>query len=159
MQLFIRTLTGETKSICLTRDDEVLVDQLKDAIWVLEGISPQDQRLIHGGKQLKDGRCLMRDYKISNESTIRLVLRLPDEQKVVELVIKTLTGRRYSISLNQDICVGQLRDAICVYEGTPPDQMRLNLCGKQLEEGRFLVGDYNVADKTELLLVLRLRGC
>ena len=72
--LFVKTLTGKTITVCgLTKHSKIL--ELKDLIYEKECIPLDQQRLIFAGSQLEDFRTISQ-YKIMNEDTIHLVLRL-----------------------------------------------------------------------------------
>ncbi len=58
------------------------VSDVKEQVEFTEGIPPDQQRLIFGGKQLQDDRQLS-DYGIKSEATIHLVVRLRGGKPVI----------------------------------------------------------------------------
>uniref|UniRef100_A0A7S1TUS4 Ubiquitin-like domain-containing protein n=1 Tax=Phaeomonas parva TaxID=124430 RepID=A0A7S1TUS4_9STRA len=73
MQLMVKTLEGKTVTVDVEPDESI--ESIKAKIHEKEGIPPEQQRLIFGGKQLEADKSL-EDYGIEDDATLHLVLRL-----------------------------------------------------------------------------------
>lgn len=73
-RIFVRCLDGKCLSIESVLSNFPIL-YLKRVISIREGTPVRFQRLIFAGKQMED-ELTVGDYKISNDSTVHLVLRL-----------------------------------------------------------------------------------
>ncbi|CEL93454.1 unnamed protein product [Vitrella brassicaformis CCMP3155] len=74
LSLQVKTLSGKTITVDEI-DPDMTIASVKAKIQQKEGIPPDQQRLIFGGKQLEDQKTVS-DYDIQEDAVLHLVLRL-----------------------------------------------------------------------------------
>ena len=150
MLFYVRTKSN--KIITLEVDRSETIKNVKQLILNMEGIFVDQQCLIFADEDLEDDMTLQ-DYDIQDLSTLHLVVL-----GSMQIFVKTLNGKTFTLEVEPNETIENVRLLILIREYVPFGQQRLIFAGKQLENGRTLQ-DYNIQHDSSLHLVLRMAGC
>ena len=151
VHLSVKTMTGKTIELEAERGNKIKT--VKAMVQDKEEIVFDQQRLVLDGKQLENEETLLH-YNIQNETTLDLV---STSNNVIEIFVKTLSGKTSRFECYADDTVGKVKKGIKDKEGFPTELQRLSFSAIQLKDEQKL-SDYNIENGSTLQLVLRLRS-
>ena len=149
-QVFVRSVSGKTLTLGVRGGDSV--QQLKSVIGERVGIPADQQRVLAGGRPLRDGRSL-RECGIGRGSTLDLSLGLLGGMQIIVRCFQT--GWVHTLEVASSDTIESVKTVIQEKEQIPLNEQRLTFHGKGLEDGKTL-SDFHIRNEDTLILY-RLR--
>ncbi|XP_062874061.1 uncharacterized protein LOC134335461 [Trichomycterus rosablanca] len=156
MELIIKLLSGETRSVSIT--PTTTIGDLKCTIAQMYSTSTSRLKLsVTNGRviQLDHDQKTVSDYGLKSGSTVMLLISATSMP--FQVFVRNLQGLTKTYEVTDDETVDQLMKKIRNKEGVPVDEQRLIINGQQLESGLRL-RDYNITPLGTITMLHRLRG-
>ena len=153
IQIFVRLVEG--KQLTLDVEPSDTIETVKKKIEVIEGLKPEQQTLIFAGQQLEDNKTLS-EYKIKDQSTLHLVIRLRGIKKFIRIFFKALTGETITLDVEPSDTIEKVKKKIQEKEGIKPEEQRFIFAATELEDN-YTIADYKIKENSTIHLILRLR--
>ncbi len=118
--IYVRTMLGRTISLEVGTKDTV--ERIKSKIEKREGIPPEEQRLIFGGRELENHHTLD-SYNIQRESALQLMVNVAPRGQAV--TVETMTGKSFSVEVDGSSTLESVKAQIHNLQGIPQDQQHL----------------------------------
>ena len=107
---------------------------------------------------LSDDKKHLDDYKIENESIIKVIYQgVIKSISTFQIYVKTLTGKVINLDVKPEYTIEYIGYLIYKSEGISLNQQRICYATKQLEFTKT-IGEYNIKKESTLHLILRIRG-
>jgi ubiquitin C len=148
MQIFVKSDYKKPFMLEVNPTDDIKT--IKALIRQHEGISPKQQRLILGYKQLEEGATL-EDYCVHKDSTLKLI---QDNCCSMNICVKTLSGKRIFFEIDLDEHIEDIKTLIQWKEGIPNSEQRLFFGSIELE-GNNTLAKYGIHNDSTLKLFIR----
>ena len=143
----------QVKTIICTK--QMTVAELKDVCRKL-GCRPNFTKLTHNGSELEDSSIVLDCVSDTRPEFLIEKPGKPSEARDFDVIVKTLTGKNFSIALNAALTVEDIKEIISEHEGYPMDIIRLICAGHGLCDEET-VEQLRMTTESVIHVVLRLR--
>ena len=147
MKINFKTLNGKIIEVEVEASDSI--ESVKKKLFNEEGIRVDDQRFVFSGKELSSGSLC--DHRITNDSTIHLVLRLsthcPAQIPPFEIVITFLGGDSVTLEVDENEYIKVLKEKIEKTKNIPVAKQKLLFRENSLDDNKTL-SDYKIISRS-----------
>ncbi|KAL6280603.1 hypothetical protein ACE6H2_017484 [Prunus campanulata] len=133
IMLYLR-VSGSVIPMRVLESDSIASVKLR--IQTCNGFVVKKQKLVFEGRELARNDTLIKDYGITGENVLHLVLRISD---LLHITVKTICGKEFDFHVDRHRKVGYLKQRILKNgKGYDPEDQELFCNGEKLDDQRLI---------------------